>query len=508
MGNSLFKSIKQDFPASIIVFFVALPLCLGIALASGAPLLSGVIAGIIGGLVVGAASGSKLGVSGPAAGLAVIVFDAIATLGSWEAFLCAVILAGVLQIIFGFLKAGVIAHFFPSSVITGMLSGIGILIIMKQIPYLFGWHADFLGEESFNQLTGENTVSAIQHAFTEISPSIAAISVASIALLICWEKYLAPLHKVFRMIQGPVAVVFLGIICTLLLNSTGLNLDSQYLVSLPVIESSQELLNEMSFPDLSQIMNTDVLSIALVMAIVASIETLLCVEATDKLDPAKNHTPANRELAAQGLGNIVSGFLGGLPITQVIVRSSANIAFGAQSKMSAILHGVYLLAAIAVGASLLNTIPLASLAAILILVGYKLAKPETFVKMYSAGLEQFLPFIITIAVMVFSDLLTGVIAGLITSLLFTLLHSSRNAFSSTKTDASDEKKHHLVLAEEVTFLNKPGIMKKLNSIPEYSEVVLDFSNTKSLAYDVKESIKDYLKNAKLKNISVKTVKFP
>lgn len=502
-----FKHIKQDLPASIVVFFVALPLCLGIALASGAPLFSGIIAGIVGGIVVGMASGSRLGVSGPAAGLAVIVFDAIATLGSWELFLCAVVLAGVFQIALGYLRAGFVAYFFPTSVITGMLTGIGLLIILKQLPYLLGWHADFLGEQAFQQFNGENTFSAITHAISQISLPALLISAFSLALLVVWDKYLTPKHKIFQLIQGPIVVVLLGIVFTVILNQASAPLSVDQLVSLPVISSFTDLTNEMAFPAFEQMFSLDVLTVAAVMAIVASIETLLSVEATDKLDPQRNTTPTNRELKAQGLGNIFSGLLGGLPVTQVIVRSSANIAFGARSKLSAIMHGFFLLIAVVAIGGLLNLIPLASLAAVLIIVGYKLAKPTTFSVMYRAGWEQFLPFMATIIVMLVTDLLSGVIAGLAVSVFFTLKHSYKNSFHfrDTVENQNDLETHHIVLAEEVSFFNKPSILKKLNSLPENSKVILDFTNSKSVAFDVIELVKDFSAKAHHRNISVETV---
>jgi len=504
-----FKEIKSDLPASIVVFFVALPLCLGIALASGAPLFAGVISGIIGGIVVGAASGSRLGVSGPAAGLAVIVFDSIATLGSWELFLAAVVLAGVFQIIFGYMKAGFIAYFFPTSVITGMLTGIGILIILKQMPFLFGYQSNYLGEEAFGQLDGENTFTAIQHALGLLSPAAVLISVVSLAILIVWDKYLTKRSKLFELLQGPIVVVIVGILFTVILGHYGIQIPKEQLVALPEIQSLSELKNEFTFADLSGIGTLAVIKIALVMAIVASIETLLSVEASDKLDPHKNVTPTNRELKAQGLGNILSGFIGGLPITQVIVRSSANITFGAKTKLSAILHGFFLLISVLTIIPLLNMIPLASLAAILIVVGYKLAKPSMFVWMYHRGMEQFVPFSVTILVMLVSDLLTGVLLGLVMSIFFTLHHSYRNSYH-LKDEITDENAlttHHIVFAEEVSFFNKASVLKVLDTISENSKVILDFSNSKAVAYDVVEMIKDYTVQAKYKNIQVETVKF-
>ncbi|GAB2189189.1 SulP family inorganic anion transporter [Sessilibacter sp. MAH2] len=504
-----FQDIKSDLPASIVVFFVALPLCLGIALASGAPLFAGIISGVIGGIVVGAASGSRLGVSGPAAGLAVIVFDAISSLGGWEVFLVAVVLAGIFQLILGYAKAGFIAYFFPTSVIAGMLTGIGLLIILKQIPYLFGWHADFLGEQSFTQINGENTVTAIEHALALMSPTAIAISLISLAILIFWDKYLAKSHKIFQLIQGPIVVVLLGILTSYLLALNGKPLDQAQLVTLPVIESFDELSAVIAFPDFSKILSVEVIGVALVLAIVASIETLLSVEATDKLDPMRNTTPTNRELKAQGLGNIVSGLCGGLPITQVIVRSSANITFGAKSKLSAIMHGFFLLISVVTVANMLNLIPLASLAAVLMVVGYKLAKPSVFKLMFKHGPEQALPFLTTIVAMLFTDLLTGVVAGLVVGVFFTLKHSYRNSyhFREIVDSNSDKETHHIVLAEEVSFFNKPSILKKLNEIPKDSRVILDFSNSKSVAFDVVELVKEYVAQAKYRNIEVETIQF-
>lgn len=504
-----FQHLKNDLPASIVVFFVALPLCLGIALASGAPLFSGIIAGIVGGIVVGAASGSRLGVSGPAAGLAVIVFDAVTSLGSWELFLAAVVLAGIFQIALGFLKAGTIAYFFPTSVITGMLTGIGLLIVLKQLPYLLGWHADFLGELSFSQFNGENTLTAIQHGLSLMSPVAVAISVFSLAILIVWDKYLTHQHKMFRLIQGPIVVVLTGIVIALIMQQAGSPIAAEQLVALPVLDSPAALLDELAFPSLSGFINPDVIMVALVMAAVASIETLLSVEATDKLDPDRGTTPTNRELKAQGVGNILSGLIGGLPITQVIVRSSANIAFGAKTKLSSIMHGFMLLICVVAISGLLNMIPLASLAAVLIVVGYKLAKPATFRKFYQCGAEQFLPFVTTVAVMLFTDLLTGVIAGLAASLLFTLKHSYKNAFEATSVPCEVKgEKHHIVMAQEVSFFNKPRILKKLNALPDHATVVLDFSKSKAVALDVTELVNDFKNRAGARNITVETVSLP
>ena len=511
MNKILFANWRQDLPASIVVFFVAVPLCLGIALASGAPLFAGIIAGIVGGIVVGIASDSPLGVSGPAAGLAVIVLTSIAALGSWPAFLLAVVLGGILQLIMGFAKAGFIAYFFPSAVIKGMLTGIGLLIILKQIPHALGYDKDAIGDDSFFQFDGENTISAITKAFDVITPGAILIAAISIAILILWDKVLTKKHKVFQLIQGPIVVVVLGIAMNYLFQSGTLNfsLAEDQVVRLPVADNLNDFFSFFTFPDFSAITNLKVWEVAVVLAIVASLETLLCVEATDKMDPQKRVTPTNRELKAQGLGNIVSGLIGGLPITQVIVRSTANISFGGKTKMSAILHGVFLLISAITIAGLLNMIPLASLAAILIMVGYKLAKPALFKQMYKMGWEQFVPFIVTIVAILLTDLLKGITAGLIVGGFYALLHSYRNSHHMKEIITTEDgiQTYHLVLAEEVSFFNKANVVKELDEIPANSKVIIDFSKSKSVAHDVLELIKDYEINAKTKNITVEKIKF-
>lgn len=507
-----FKDINSDFPASIVVFFVALPLCLGIALASGAPLFSGVIAGIVGGIVVGMASGSQLGVSGPAAGLAVIVLTAIGTLGSFDVFLLSVVVAGVIQFLLGFFKAGFIAYFVPSSVIKGMLTGIGLLIILKQIPHALGYDFDYEGSESFFQAEGGNTFTSIMQAWELLTPGALFIAVISLAILILWDVVLSKKSRVFQILQGPIVVVLLGILLNYLFQTGVLNfsLSPDQIVSLPVANNLTEFVGQFTLPDFSQLTNINVYKVAIVMAIVASLETLLCVEATDKLDPVKRVTPTNTELKAQGLGNIVSGMIGGLPITQVIVRSSANITFGAKSKLSAIMHGFWLLLSAITIASYLNMIPLASLATILLMVGYKLAKPSLFTSMYKLGWEQFAPFIVTIIAILLTDLLTGIGLGLVVGIFFTLHHSYRNShyMKDTKSTLEDGRDvHHIVLAEEVSFFNKASIINTLEAIPSNARVIIDCSNSKSISYDVVEFIRDYPLHAKLKNIEVETIAF-
>lgn len=514
--NNLFKELKSDLPASIVVFFVAVPLCLGIALASGAPLFAGIIAGIVGGIVVGVASGSPLGVSGPAAGLAVIVFTSIASLnGSFEAFLTAVVLAGIFQLMLGYAKAGFIAYFFPSSVIKGMLTGIGLLIILKQIPHAIGWDKDVEGDDAFMQADGQNTFSeiilAVENIFSNVTQGAVLIGAISLALLILWDQVLSKKHKIFNIINGPLVVVAFGILMYNLFQNGILNfsLNAKQVVAIPVPSSISDFLGQFTSPDFNSLGNFEVWKIAIVLAIVASLETLLCVEATDKLDPDKRITPTNRELKAQGLGNVISGLIGGLPVTQVIVRSSANINFGGKTKLSAILHGVFLLISAISIASILNMIPLASLAAILLMVGYKLAKPALFKDMYKLGWEQFIPFTATVVAILATDLLKGITIGMIFGIFYTLRHSYRNSHHiiETETTENGQKVHHLELAQEVSFFNKASVMRDLDEIPANDKVIIDFSKNKTIAYDVIELIKDYEINAKTKNITVEKINF-
>ncbi len=509
--KSFFKEFKSDFPASIVVFFVALPLCLGIALASGAPLFSGIIAGIVGGIIVGMGSRSQLGVSGPAAGLAVIVLAAIAALGSFEAFLLAVVIAGIIQFLLGYFKAGFIAYFVPTSVIKGMLTGIGLLIILKQIPHALGYDATFEGSESFIEADGRNTFSTLMDAWNLLTPGALLIAAISLAILILWDTVLTKKHKLFQILQGPIVVVLVGILLNYLFQTGVLNfsLSPDQIVVLPVSDGLGEFVSQFTFPDFSQLTNIEVYKIGLVMAIVASLETLLCVEATDKLDPLKRVTPTNQELKAQGLGNMLSGLVGGLPVTQVIVRSSANITFGAKTKLSAILHGFWLLISAVTIASLLNMIPLASLATILIIVGYKLAKPSLFKQMYGLGWEQFAPFVITVVAIILTDLLTGIGIGLAVAIVYTLHHSYRNSFhmKGEQITQAGQAVHHFTLAEEVSFFNKASIIQALEAIPANSKVVIDCTNCKSIAYDIQEFIHDYQIHAKLKGIVVETINF-
>lgn len=503
----MFKSIKSDLPASIVVFFVALPLCLGIALASGAPLFSGLIAGIIGGIVVGSLSGSKIGVSGPAAGLAAIVLTAIGTLGGYENFLVAVVLGGMIQLVFGILKAGIIGYYFPSSVIKGMLTGIGLIIILKQIPHFFGYNANPEGDFAFFQIDGENTFSEIFKSLNNISLGSTIIGFIGLGILLLWSNVLSKKGKFFQLVQGPLVAVIAGIIYFFVTESNAkFGINAIHLVSVPVPDDFNSFIGQFSFPNFAVITNPEVWVVAFTIALVASLETLLCVEATDKLDPHKNVTPTNRELLAQGTGNIISGMIGGLPITQVIVRSSANIQSGGRSKMSAIIHGFFLLISVILIPTLLNKIPLSVLAAILLIVGYKLAKPELFKKMYDLGWKQFIPFTVTVLGIVFIDLLYGIGLGLMVGIVVILIKSFQNSHFLHIEDHSDGKhKIKMTLAEEVTFFNKGAILKELDSLPLESYLELDVRKTKYLDYDIIEIVEDFVLKAKERNIDIKIV---
>ena len=503
-NSNLLSNLKQDIPASIVVFFVALPLCLGIALASGAPLFSGLIAGIIGGIVVGSLSGSQLGVSGPAAGLAAIVLTAIGSLGGFENFLLAVVLGGLIQFVFGILKAGIIGYYFPSSVIKGMLTGIGIIIILKQIPHFFGYNSPE-GDFSFFHSNGENTFSGIFNALNFISPGATLIAILSLGILLLWSNVLSTKGRLFQLIQGPLVAVVVGIIYVLISGENSMwQIKAEQLVSVPVPSDLNSFFGQFSFPNFAGISNQEIWITAFTIALVASLETLLCVEATDKLDPEKRVTPTNRELIAQGTGNFISGMIGGLPLTQVIVRSSANIQSGGKSKMAAIIHGFFLLISVLLIPTILNKIPLSVLAAILFIVGYKLAKPSLFKTMYQLGWKQFTPFIVTILGIVFTDLLVGIGLGLVVGVAVILIKSFQNShFLHIEDNSNGKHKIKMTLAEEVTFINKGAILKELESIPRDTILELDVRNTRFLDYDIVEILEDFSEKARQRNINIK-----
>jgi MFS superfamily sulfate permease-like transporter len=517
--KELFSNFKNDLPAGLVVFFVALPLCLGIALASGAPLFSGLIAGIIGGIVVGALSGSPLGVSGPAAGLAVIVLNSITDfapmkaggegldlVAGFEIFLVAVVLAGVIQLVMGILKAGVIAYYFPSSVIYGMLSGIGIIIFIKQIPHALGYDKDPEGDFEFMQMDGQNSFSELVNMIEFIDPYVVVIAVVSLLILLLWDSKMLKKFKLFQVVPGPLVAVCSGIFLNIFYSdSLGYSLAVDHLVRVPVANDLSGFFSNFSFPNFSALSNPIVYVTAMIIALVASLETLLCVEAADKLDPLKRITPTNRELRAQGIGNIISGFIGGLPITQVIVRSSANVQAGGRTKLSAIFHGVLILVCVVLIPVVLNLIPLAVLASILLIVGYKLAKPEVFKRMFSQGYGQFVPFVCTIVGVVLIDLLYGLGIGLIVAAVMVPKYIIKSAVKTEREQVDGVVTTTIVLDKEVTFLNKAKLIQIVRDIPNGSVVIIDLSKNTYMHFDVIEIIEDFNVCANSRNIKVTTI---
>lgn len=501
---NLFANLKTDFASGLVVFLVALPLCLGIAMASGAPLFSGIISGIIGGLVVGYLSQSHLSVSGPAAGLTAIILTAITDFGAFDVFLTSVFIAGLLQLGLGFLKAGSISNYFPTNVIEGMLAGIGVIIILKQIPHAFGYDADFEGDQSFVQNNGDNSFSSLLAIFDHIQLGAVIITVVSLIILISWTQ--VSFLKKLKLIPGALVAVIVGIVLNEVFIASGssLAIASSHLVSLPVPTSLEEFKAIIVTPNFAGITNPKVWVTGLTIAIVASIETLLCIEAADRMDAQKRYTNTNVELKAQGIGNMVSALLGGLPMTSVVVRTSANNNAGAKSKMSAIIHGILLLISVMTIPVLLNKIPLATLATILILVGYKLAKPATIKHFWEKGKYQFIPFIATLVAVVATDLLKGVMLGMIISIIFILRGNLKRAYSFKKEEYVDGDLIHIDLAQEVSFLNKAAIKSTLANIPENSNVIINASDTVYIAHDILDLIEEF-KNirAKEENIKVK-----
>lgn len=499
-------SLKTDFASGLVVFLVALPLCLGIALASGAPPLSGIIAGVIGGVVIGSLSNSNISVSGPAAGLIAIVLDALGKFGAFEIFLLAVFLAGVMQVILGFLKAGSISNYIPSNVIEGMLAGIGVIIIINQLEHAFGYDkkSGDAGEESLFRLDGGNPFSDIPDMIQRIEPGAVIITAVSLLILISWDKI--PFLKQLRLLPAALFAVAMGILINALFISSGstLQLSAEHLVSLPVPNSFEDVSGFLRLPDFTAYTDPQVWIVAATITVVASVETLLCIEASDRMDPQRRYTDTNRELKAQGIGNMLSGLIGGLPITSVVVRSSANANAGAKSKMSTIIHGMLLLVCVLAIPVVLNRIPLATLAAVLIMVGYKLAKPATLLHFWKRGKYQFIPFIATLLAVVFTDLLKGVALGIIISVIFILRGNMKRAYNFRKDEYQDGDVIHIDLAQEVSFLNKSAIKTTLSEIPENSQVIIDASDTVYISHDVLDLIKEFKQiRAKEDNIKVK-----
>ncbi len=503
LSHSPFHNFRSDLPSSVVVFLVALPLCLGIALASGAPPISGVLAGIIGGIIVGAVSRSPLGVSGPAAGLAVIVLHAIGELG-FELFLCAVVLGGAIQIVLGLLRAGVLAYYFPSAVIKGMLAGVGIIIVMKQVPHAFGYNAEYEGSFQFIEPSGENTFTALGAMLDYINLGSIIITAVCLGLIILWEQPIIKESKL-KLVPGPLLAVGTGIGLGAIFSST-FKMGPTFFVALPDVSFSN-LGALVTLPDFSGLTSPVVWKTAGVIAVVASLETLLCVEATDKLDPERRVTPTNREVFAQGTGNVISGLIGGLPITQVIVRSSANIQSGGRTKASTIIHGFLLLACLLLIPDLLRMVPLASLAAVLLVVGTKLAKPALFRQMYKGGRYQFVPFVVTIVGVVFTDLLTGVMIGMAVGIFFILYKNYRTSFHFDPDGYRPGEPVRMILSEDVSFLNKASLQRTLGALPKGARVVIDGSSVHDLDPDIDEVIRDAVVRAPHQGVQIELTGF-
>lgn len=502
--KTLFHSLGKDFPAAIVVVLIALPLCLGIALASGAPLFSGIIAGIVGGIVVGALSGSHLSVSGPAAGLTVIVAASIAKIQSYEGFLLAVVIAGLLQLLFGFLKAGILGDYVPNAVIKGMLSAIGLLLILKQLPHLVGYDANFMGNESFKEKNAENTFTAFEHFAAKINEGALFIGLISLVILIIWDGWVTKKIKQIQLLPGALIAVVVATFLNEYFKTAmpSVALQPNHLVSLPISTEEKGFLTFFTFPDFTFIGNKQVWIAAVTLAIVASLETLLSIEAVDNLDPLKRATPTNRELKAQGIGNFISGLIGGIPVTSVIVRSSANVYAGAKSKASTILHGFMLLLFVLFIPQIINRIPLSALAAILIFTGYKLASISVFKQFYKKGWDQLIPFVVTILAILLTDLLVGILIGCVVA-LFSLISSN---FRSAVMVVNDTNNYLIRLRKDVSYLNKPIIKRKLEEIPENAYVLIDVTRADFIDKDVIEEINHFMQHAHLKQVKVEVKK--
>ncbi len=504
----LFANLKSDFSSGLVVFLVALPLCLGIALASGAPLFSGIISGIVGGVVVGYLSSSNLSVSGPAAGLTAIVLSAITDLGAFDVFLTAVFIAGIIQLTLGYFKAGSISNYFPTNVIEGMLAGIGVIIFLKQIPHAFGYDKDYEGDLAFLQPDYENTFSELFHLISHVQLGSIIITLVSLFILIAWTK--VEFLKKIKLVPPALIAVIVSILLNefFIISGCSFSIKRDHLVSLPVPHSIEEFKSIFLLPNFSALSNTKVWIIGITIAVVASIETLLCVEAADRMDIQRRFTDTNIELKAQGIGNIISSLLGGLPMTSVVVRTTANNSAGAKSKLSTIIHGMLLAISVLSIPTILNKIPLATLAAVLLLIGYKLANPKTIKHFWDKGKYQFIPFIATFAAVVFTDLLKGVFLGMIISFVFVLKGNMQRAYKFRKEEYHDGDIIHIELAQEVSFLNKAAIKNTLTSIPKKSKVVINASDTVYIAHDVLDLIKDFKKiTSKELEIKIKLVGF-
>lgn len=498
--KKLLQHTASDISASIVVLLIGLPLCLGIALGSGAPLFSGIIAGIIGGIVVGFFSKSALSVTGPAAALTAVVVMGISSLGSYEAFLVAVVLAGFFQIILGYIKAGIIAHYIPNSVIRGMLTAIGLILILKQIPHILGYDVDFEGDERFFQNDQQNTFTEIPQAINSIHSTALMIGLISLFILMIWQTKSIKKTKWLNLVPAPLLVVLLATVANYFFEYTASSarLEASHLVNLPIAKDLPEFISFFTLPNFSHILNPSIWVIAFSLAIIASLETLLAVEAVDKLDPLKRITPTNRELKAQGIGNLISGLIGGLPIASVIVRSSVNVNAGAKSKKSTIINGLLLLLCVIFIPGLLSRIPLSALAAVLIYTGFKLVSLKEIKSFYAKGWDQFMPYIATTIGIFLTDMLTGIVVGMLVSLFFLVSSNFRSAILVV----NDNNNYLIRLRKDVSFLNKPIIKKHLQSFPDHSFVIVDATRADFIDKDIIEEINDFIDNAPSRGISV------
>ncbi|WP_207492635.1 SulP family inorganic anion transporter [Aridibaculum aurantiacum] len=504
--KGFFSHAKSDISAGVVVFLIALPLCLGISLASGAPLFAGIIAGIIGGIVVGSLSGANINVSGPAASVALVFLTAITTLGSYEAVLTAAVIAGIFQIILGYLRAGTIAYFFPSSMIKGILASIGLILIINQLPHAFG----YTGERLFGSMEGglyENIVSAVSNITNYISIGATIITVISLIIIFIWDQPSLKKHAFFKLVPAALVAVTVSIFINQFFKSSypELALAGNSLVQLPVAGSVDEFFSFFTFPDFSVLSNLQVYQVALSITFIASLESLLSTEAGDKLDPYKRKTSTNRELKAQGIGNIISSMIGGLPVTAVIVRTSANVTAGGRTKLSTIMHGLIMLVCVISIPRVLNMIPLPALSAVLFVVGYRLTSVKLFKEMYRLGKRHFIPFVATIIAVMLTNLITGIMIGGAVAIFLILRDNYKTPFFLDRKDHHEGEKINLVLSEEVTFLNKASIMLTLDHVSPNSEVIIDASRCVNIDDDVLEIIQEFRSTAQYKNITITTI---
>lgn len=496
--------MKSDIRASFVVFLVALPLCLGISLASGAPLFAGILAGIIGGIVVGIISSSQTSVSGPAAGLTIVVLAGVSSLQNFYLFTAAIVIAGVLQLILGLVGAGRIGGYFPNSVIKGMLAAMGLILILKQIPHAIGFDVDYMGDESFFQTNGQNTFTTLINSIWFVSWPAATISSFSLVVLSFWNRMIRRGFLIFEIFPAPVFVVGGAVLFNEFIASSlfGTQLDASHLVNLPIEEGLASFFTQMRLPDFSGFLRLDVYRLGVTLAIVATLETLLSIEAVDRIDPKKNITDKSHELLAQGIGNILAGMVGALPVTSVVIRSSAGISAGSKTKLTTIFHGVWLLVSVLCCASLLEKIPLAALAAILIYIGYQLAHPRLFKEIRRTGKQQFLPFLITIIAILFTDLLTGIVIGMAAGFLFVI----KASYKRSVVVVNDGSNYLIQFVKDVSFLNKPEISQALSTVPEGAHLIVDGTGHLAVDEDVVVLLREFIEASKDKKITVEVLR--